>query len=223
VFLGMGLAGVNKLGLEGEGALEGIVDAVDYIARLRQARDLGTLPVGRRIVVIGGGMTAIDAAVQSKRLGAEDVTVVYRRGEQAMKASAYERHLAQTNGVLIRTWAMPVALLGDSGNVTGVTFERTREVEGRLVGTGETYTIPADMVFTAIGQILIPSALGGTDVLALSDGRIVVDQDGRTSVAGVWAGGDCVAGGQDLTVAAVEDGKLAAHAIDRSLMDSLAA
>lgn len=223
VFLGMGLAGVNKLGLAGEGALEGVVDAVDYIARLRQARDLAGLPVGRRIVVIGGGMTAIDVAVQSKRLGAEDVTVVYRRGEEEMKASAYERQLAQTNGVLIRTWAMPVAVLGDAGKVTGVTFERTREVEGKLVGTGEAYTIPADMVFTAIGQILVPSALGGLDVLALSSGRIVVDQDRRTSLAGVWAGGDCVAGGQDLTVAAVEDGKRAALAINQSLMGSLAA
>lgn len=220
VFLGIGLAGVNKLGLAGDAMLEGVVDAVDYIARLRQASDLSTLPVGRRIVVIGGGMTAIDVAVQSRRLGAEDVTIVYRRGEEAMKASAYERQLAQTNGVLIRTQAMPVALLGDAGKVTGVTFERS---DGRIAGTGETYTIPADMVFTAIGQVLVPNALGGADVLALSGGRIVVDAFRRTSLAGVFAGGDCVAGGQDLTVAAVEDGKQAALAIHQSLTGTLAA
>ena len=223
VFLGMGLAGVNKLGLAGEGALTGVVDAVDFIARLRQATDLSAIPVGRRIVVIGGGMTAIDAAVQSKRLGAEDVTVVYRRGEDAMKASAYERQLAQTNGVLIRTWAMPTALLGDGGHVTGVTFERTAEADGRLAGTGETYTLAADMVLTAIGQVLVPTAFGGAEVLSLTGGRIVVDAERRTSLAGVWAGGDCVAGGQDLTVAAVEDGKQAALAINRSLMGALAA
>jgi dihydropyrimidine dehydrogenase (NAD+) subunit PreT len=223
VFLGMGLAGVNRLGLAGEDALAGVEDAVAYIARLRQAKDRAALPVGRRVVVIGGGMTAIDVAVQSKRLGAEDVTVVYRRGADAMKASEYERDLAQTNGVLIRTEAMPIALLGDAGKVTGVTFERTRETEGRLSGTGETYTIPADMVFTAIGQVLVPNALGGADVLALSGGRIVVDEFRRTSLAGVFAGGDCVAGGQDLTVAAVEDGKQAALAIHQSLAGTLAA
>jgi len=223
VFLGMGLGGVNKLGLAGEGALAGVMDAVDWIAHLRQAKDLSTVPVGRRVVVIGGGMTAIDAAVQSKRLGAEEVTVVYRRGEDAMKASLYERQLAQTNGVLIRTWAMPSALHGDDGRVNAVAFERTAEPGGRLSGTGETFTIPAEMVLVAIGQVLVPSDIGGADVLALSGGRIVVDGDRRTSIPGVWAGGDCVAGGQDLTVSAVEDGKQAAFSIDRALKGVMAA
>ena len=182
MFLGMGLGGVNKLGLAGDGVLAGVMDAVDWIANLRQAKDLSTVPVGRRVVVIGGGMTAIDAAVQSKRLGAEEVTVVYRRGEDAMKASLYERQLAQTNGVLIRTWAMPSALHGDDGRVSAVAFERTAETGGRLSGTGETFTIPADMVLVAIGQVLVPSDLGGADVLALSGGRIVVDGDRRTSI-----------------------------------------
>jgi dihydropyrimidine dehydrogenase (NAD+) subunit PreT len=168
-------------------------------------------------------MTAIDAAVQSKRLGAEEVTVVYRRGEDAMKASLYERQLAQTNGVLIRTWAMPSALHGDDGRVSAVAFERTAETGGRLSSTGETFTIPADMVLVAIGQVLVPSDLGGADVLALSGGRIVVDGDRRTSISGVWAGGDCVAGGQDLTVSAVEDGKQAAFSIDRALKGVMAA
>ncbi len=104
VFLGLGLAGVNKLGLANEATLANVVDAVEYIAKLRQAKDLSKLPVGRRVVVVGGGMTAIDVAVQSKRLGAELVTIVYRRGQEQMKASGYEQELAQTNGVLIRTW-----------------------------------------------------------------------------------------------------------------------
>ena len=84
----MGLGATNKLGLPNETELENVVDAVDYIAALRQANDLSTLPVGRRVVVIGGGMTAIDIAVQSKRLGAQSVTIVYRRGDENMKASA---------------------------------------------------------------------------------------------------------------------------------------
>ena len=81
VFLGFGLAGVNDLGLDGE-QVEGVANAVDYIAALRQVRDKASLPVGRRVVVIGGGMTAIDIAVQSKALGAEEVTIVYRRGQE---------------------------------------------------------------------------------------------------------------------------------------------
>ena len=174
-------------------------------------------------MVIGGGMTAVDAAVQARRLGAEEVTIAYRRGLEAMKASLYERQLAQTNGVLIRTWAMPVELLGDNGRVTGVTFERTAEVDGKLLGAGERFTLAADMVMCAVGQVLVPSDLGGEELPALKGGRIVVDDERRTSLPGVWAGGDCVAGGKDLTVAAVEDGKQAALSINRALMGVLAA
>ena len=132
VFLGMGLGGVNKLGLPGETELENVVDAVGYIAVLRQAEDKSTMPVGRRVVVIGGGMTAIDIAVQSKKLGAQNVTIVYRRGEESMKASRFERELAQTNGVVIRTWAQPVAIEGHAGVFSGVLFEDTHEHEGCL-------------------------------------------------------------------------------------------
>ncbi len=97
VFLGMGLGGVNDLDFDEEP--DGVEDAVDYIAELRQADDLAALPVGRRVVVIGGGMTAIDIASQTKRLGAEEVTIVYRRAQSRMNASAYEQHIAQTDGV----------------------------------------------------------------------------------------------------------------------------
>ena len=213
VFLAMGLAAVNKLGLAAEGELANVLDAVDYIARLRQADDLAALPVGRRVVVIGGGMTAVDVAVQSKRLGAESVTIVYRRGLDQMKASAYERELAQTNGVLIRTFARPVALEGKAGAVSAVVFERTDDE----AATREAFRLEADVVFTAIGQKLTAEVLGANAPLDLKDGRIVVDGDRRTSLPSVWAGGDCVFGGQDLTVAAVEDGKRAAHSIDAAL------
>ncbi|MGD0721667.1 MAG: NAD(P)-dependent oxidoreductase [Roseiarcus sp.] len=220
VFLGLGLAAVNKLGLTGEAALANVLDAVDYIARLRQAEDLAELPVGRRVVVIGGGMTAVDVAVQSKLLGAELVTIVYRRGQEHMKASGYEQDLAQTRGVLVRTWARPVALEGHGEEVSGVVFERTREENGRLVGAGESFRVEADMVFSAIGQLLTPASFGGEAALAGRDGRILVDAERRTSQAGVWAGGDCVYGGQDLTVGAVEDGKQAARSIDAALRAS---
>ena len=217
VFVGTGLSAVNKLGLSGEDDLTGVVDAVDYISKLRQSKDLSKLPVGRHVVVIGGGMTAIDIAVQSKKLGAEHVTVVYRRGQDQMKASAYEQHLAQMSGVTLLTWARPSELIGDKGKLTAVRFAETAEKSGQLVDTGGTFTLPADMVFTAIGQLFVADGVGGAQPLALSGGRIVVNQERKTSVSGVWAGGDCVAGGQDLTVSAVEDGKQAAFSIHRAL------
>jgi dihydropyrimidine dehydrogenase (NAD+) subunit PreT len=223
VFLGIGLAGVNKLRLAGEGKLAGVRDAVEFIAELRQAKDLSRLSVGRRVVVIGGGMTAIDAAVQSKRLGADEVTIVYRRGEDDMKASGYERELARTDGVLIRHFGAPKTLEGDGRGVTGIVFERMTQNGKALAPTGETFRIEVDMVLTAIGQVLVPEAFGGAQALTLEDGRIVVDGERRTSLPGVWAGGDCVAGGQDLTVSAVEDGKQAAISIDKALMAAKAA
>jgi len=217
VFVGIGLSGVNKLGLAGEEGLSGVLDAVKYIADLRQAKDLSKLAVGRNVIVIGGGMTAIDAAVQSKKLGAENVTVVYRRGQADMKASAYEQEVAQTNGVTLKTFAQPSALLGEDGKVTAVRFDETDGSAGRLTATGGHYTLPADMVLTAIGQIFVLDGLGGADGLELEAGRIKIDCERRTSVKGIWAGGDCVAGGQDLTVTAVEDGKQAALSIHRAL------
>lgn len=215
VFLGLGLTGVNALGLAGED-VSGVADAVDYIADLRQATDLATLPVGRRVVVIGGGMTAIDIATQSKRLGAEEVTIVYRRGREKMGASQFERELAQSDGVHIRFNATPVRLLAPGGVVTAVEFETTAERNGSLVGTGDTFALDADMVFKAIGQSFVPLPLDNEPV-ALEAGRIAVNDERRTSLGDVWAGGDCVAGGSDLTVVAVEDGKIAAESIHRQL------
>jgi len=214
VFLGLGMAGVNNLGLPGE-ELSGVVDAVRYIADLRQADDLSTLPVGRNVVVIGGGMTAVDAAVQSKLLGAENVTMVYRRGKEQMNASEYEQQLAQTKGVKIIYWAQPVRLIeGDTGKIGAVEFEYTSQDNGKLASAGETFTLAADMVLKAIGQHFVDD---GTDGIALKAGRIEVDQNRRSNLKDVWAGGDCIVGGEDLTVAAVEDGKVAAEDINQYL------
>ena len=201
VFLGLGLSGVNALGAKNEDA-DGIADAVDYISDLRQAKDPSKLKVGRNVVVIGGGMTAIDIAVQSKLLGAENVTVIYRRGAEHMKASPYEQELAQTKGVNIKQWVAPKKVLVKSGNVIGLKCENT--------STGEKFEIQADMIFKAIGQTYIDVTSG---TIALDQGRIKVDAEKRTSVKGIWAGGDCIAGGKDLTVASVDDGRRAAESI----------
>jgi dihydropyrimidine dehydrogenase (NAD+) subunit PreT len=217
VFLGFGLGSVNDLGIENE-SLAGVENAIDYIAELRQADDKASLPVGRNVVVVGGGMTAIDIAVQSKRLGAERVDIVYRRGSEHMGASGFEQDLARKSGVTIHHWVRPVRLIGD-GSVSGIELEDTMlDDKGRLAATGETFTLAADVVFKAIGQKLDDEILAGQLAgLKLRNGKILVDASQATSVDGVWAGGDCAVGGDDLTVTAVQHGKLAAIAIDRHL------
>ncbi len=214
VFLGVGLGGVNALGAEGE-ALENVRPAVDFIAELRQSDDLSALPIGRRVVVIGGGMTAVDAAIQSRLLGAEEVTIVYRRDQARMSASLHEQNHAREKGVAIRCNARPVRVLGE-GAVRAVEFAYTVDGPDGLRDAGETFTLAADQVFKAIGQSFSP---GATLDLALEGGKIAVDAEGRTSVAGVWAGGDCAAGGEDLTVTAVAQGRDAAESIHKTLME----
>ena len=209
VFLGIGLTGVGALGLDGE-ALAGTENAVDFIATLRQTPDLTALPIGRHVVVIGGGMTAVDAAVQSKLLGAETVTIAYRRTRDRMPASRWEQDLAAAHGVRLMFGVAPHALHGEG---------RLREVELAYVGpdmslTGETVLLRADQMFRAIGQ-----RLEAVEGLSLDSGKLAVTGPGRTSLDGVWAGGDCASGGEDLTVTAVAEGRDAAEDIHTTLME----
>lgn len=206
VFLGIGLGAVNALGMTGD---EAASNAVDFIAALRQAGDLREVPVGRNVVVIGGGMTAVDAAVQARLLGAENVTLAYRRGRDRMGASRFEQDLAASKGVRIITNVMPVAL--ENGTMV---LEYTAETDGRLQGTGERLELPADQVLRAIGQMLVP--LGDLD---LERGKVAVSGSGQTGIAGVWAGGDCTPG-EDLTVVAVAEGRDAAEDIHAALMQA---
>jgi glutamate synthase (NADPH/NADH) small chain len=209
VFMGVGLGINNALQIDGEQA-HGVLSAVNYIHRLRQAKDLSELPVGQDMVVIGGGMTAIDIAVQTKRLGANNVSIVYRRGKDNMSASLEEQELALKEGVRIVYWAQPVSLQIEKNVLTGVTFKSTNSAEA------ENFTMPADMLFKAIGQSLAPI---DTDIpqFTTMQGKIAVDAEQRTSHMGIWAGGDCVSGGDDLTVSAVQDGKVAALSIHNTL------
>lgn len=214
VFLGMGLQGVNALGSNGE-ERENIHDAVDFIYDLRQAEDVSALPIGRDVVVIGGGMTAVDAAVQARHLGAQNVTIVYRRAQDRMSASSHEQEHASTAGVRIICNASPVAIHGN-GTIREVEFAYTRDGAAGFEETGERFRLAADQLFRAIGQRLH----GQPDGLTLDHGKIAVDGVGRTSVPGVWAGGDCAAGGDDLTVTAVAEGRDAAEDIHTKLMES---
>lgn len=211
VFLGVGLGGVNALDIGGCDKL-GVSDAVAFIEILRQTSDLSTIPIGRNVVVIGGGMTAIDAAVQSKLLGAEQVTIVYRRSREAMSASRYEQDLAAKHGVKLMFNVQPKRLHGN-GAVAMLELEYTADKNGNLEATGETLHLSADQVFTAIGQTLKTNAS-----LTLEGPKIAVNSAGLTSRAGVWAGGDCASSGDDLTVTAVAEGRDAAMDIHKTLM-----
>ncbi len=211
VFLAIGLSGVNALSIEGEDKAN-VEDAVDFIANLRQSKNLETLSIGRKVVVIGGGMTAVDAAVQSKFLGAQHVTLAYRRGQDQMNASGFEQNLAASSGVTILTNVQPLKVIGN-GSVEEVEFGYTKDDGDGLKLTGETFQLPADQVFKAIGQ-----NLENGDGLELSGGKILVDENGRASLDGVWAGGDCASGGDDLTVTAVAEGRDAAEDIHAQLM-----
>ncbi|MEE2860403.1 MAG: NAD(P)-dependent oxidoreductase [Pseudomonadota bacterium] len=211
VFLGMGLGGVNALRAEGEDR-DHVLDAVSFIRDLRQADDLTALAVGRDVVVIGGGMTAIDAGVQARLLGAENVTIVYRRGQDRMGASRHEQDHATASGVRIICDAAPVALHGN-GAVAEVEFAYTEDGPDGLALTDGRFRLRADQVFRAIGQRLD----GAPEALDLIAGKIAVSPEGRTSMDGIWAGGDCAAGGNDLTVTAVAQGRDAAEDIDARL------
>ncbi|MEC8155784.1 MAG: FAD-dependent oxidoreductase, partial [SAR324 cluster bacterium] len=205
----------NQLDI-GETPGEGVHSAVDYIEDLRQAQNLENLPVGRRVVVIGGGSTAIDIAVQSKKLGAEDVTMVYRRGPEQMSATDVEQEFAQVNDVRIRTWLQPDSWMMENGRLSGIRFEYTEpDSSGKLTGKSEFLEIDADCVFLALGQKMMSDIFDLE--MEMNSGKLAVDEQGATSQSGIWAGGDCIRSGEDLTVHAVEQGKQAAIAMDQWL------
>ena len=208
VFIGVGLVGVNELSVPGNDK-NNVLDAVKFIEDLRQKKDKASIPIGRKIVVIGGGMTAVDAAVQSKLLGADDVSIVYRRERAKMGASKFEQDLATSKGVRIIENASPVEISGNEA-VSSIKFAYTKSTNGVLEIQSEEFELEVDQVFKAIGQN-IDSNLRD---LKLENGKIVIDEEGRTSIKGIWAGGDCALGGEDLTVTAVAQGRDAAESIN---------
>ena len=212
VFLGVGLVGVNELSVPGNDK-NNVLDAVKFIENLRQKEDKASIPIGRKIVVIGGGMTAVDAAVQSKLLGADDVSIVYRRERAKMGASKFEQDLATSKGVRIIENASPVEISGNEA-ASSIKFAYTKSTNGILEIQSEEFELEVDQVFKAIGQN-IDSSLRD---LKLENGKIVIDEEGRTSIKGLWAGGDCALGGEDLTVTAVAQGRDAAESINNRLM-----
>jgi dihydropyrimidine dehydrogenase (NAD+) subunit PreT len=216
IFIGIGLSGVNPHKINGE-EVKGVVDATEYIHDLRQTNQKSQLPVGDKVIVIGGGMTAIDIAVQSKKLGASEVTIAYRRDQNHMKASEHEQQYAQINDVKLSFCYNPIKILSENGQLTGVEFEITKlDEDGKIFNTGKTIQLEADVLFKAIGQTLLTEQLGDlNESLKLENGKLAVSKDKKTTLDKVWAGGDCISDGEDLTVSAVQDGKLAAESINK--------
>lgn len=215
VFIGIGLGKTYSLGIDNEG-IAGVSDAVEFIEKLRQTEDKSTMSVGNDVVIIGAGNTAIDAAVQAKRLGAQNVSLIYRRGQQHMSATDWEINLARTNDVVIKLWSAPSKIIGEE-HVQAIELTKTEIKDGKLVSTDDTYTVQTDMILKAIGQKLDNSLFND---IHIEKGKIMINDSYQTSVKGVYAGGDAIKSGEDLTVQAVEDGKQAAHAIHSFLMEA---
>lgn len=221
VFLSVGLGAVPPLGIPGE---EFIVDGLSYIETSKM--NPGALQVGREVVVIGAGNTAVDCATIAKRLGAERVTMVYRRTQKEMTAYPHEFEFAKKEGIEFRFLTQPVEVLVQDGKVTGLRCVRMQlgapDATGRPAPVpvpGSEFVLPCDQVVKAIGQEK-PAVAKLLD-LETEKGFIKVDQDYQTSLPGVYAGGDCIrAKGSASTVMAVQDGKLAARAIHRKLVPS---
>jgi dihydropyrimidine dehydrogenase (NAD+) subunit PreT len=224
VFLGVGLGHTLPLGIEGED-LPGVWEALAFIFQTH-TKPFAECEVGKQVVVVGAGNTAIDVATAAKRLGAERVTIAYRRGEDVMPAFAYEYELAKADGVRFEWFAQPVRILGDNSTATGVEFVRT-ELEDRASRqskirpvVGSNFILGADMIVKALGQEPLLELLHALPGLQVNGDRVVVDRSTRaTTVPKLFAGGDCIRGGGEI-VDAVQDGKIAAWGIHAMLCPS---
>jgi dihydropyrimidine dehydrogenase (NAD+) subunit PreT len=209
VFLGIGVGLTRQLDVLGE-QLEGVVDAISFIHNIR-SDDFNQVVVGEKVAVIGMGMTAIDAATQAKRLGAKEVTIIYRRTEKEKPCTKVELDIARLDGCRIVWLAAPAVLAGENGKITHLICSQTvlgePDVSGRRapVETGETFTLEVDMVIKATGQIPYRELVKSSQ-LPDAGGKIVTSVMGETGLPGVFAGGDCVNGGKEV-VDAVQAGK----------------
>lgn len=215
LFMGIGLGGTHHLGIPGEN-LKGVYDALSFI-ELVKAGDRKRAGGSQCTVVIGGGNTAIDATTQSKRSGAEDVVLAYRRGREDMSAYDFEVELAKSDGARLLTNAVPKRILGKS-KVEGVEFVRSQMKNGKLIEVPRSkFVVDCDRVIKAIGQSKRFSLAKALKLEQDDSGRLVVDRATlRTSHEKVFAGGDAVNGGKEVVNAAA-DGKRAAYGIWRTL------
>jgi dihydropyrimidine dehydrogenase (NAD+) subunit PreT len=214
VFLGIGVGLARQLDIPGE-ELEGVEDAIKFIYDLRD-KGFPAIPVGDKVAVIGMGMTAIDAATQAKRLGAKEVTMLYRRTQEEMPCTQHELDIAMLDGCKIVWLAAPKELKGINGKVTQIICAVMElgepDASGRRspVETGETFSLDVDMVIKAAGQMPFAELIIDNGIMN-NKGKVVINNC-ATNIKGVFAGGDAVNGGREV-VDAVQAGKDAALAI----------
>lgn len=215
VYLGFGVGLARQLEIPGE-ELEGVEDAISFIYKIRN-EGYDKVGVGDKVAVIGMGMTAIDAATQAKRLGAKEVTMLYRRTQAEMPCTQHELDIAMLDGCQITWLAAPKELIGKDGRVSQIVCDVMElgepDAGGRRspVATGETFTLDVDMVIKAAGQMPFEE-LVTKDGLENKNGKLTVKDKTATNIKSVFAGGDCVNGGKEV-VDAVQAGKDGAGAI----------
>ncbi|KAA0229619.1 NAD(P)-dependent oxidoreductase [candidate division KSB1 bacterium] len=221
VFLGVGLGKTAALRIPGE-EMEGVYEALDFIMPTRLQK-MQECVVGENVLVIGAGNTAIDVATAARRLGANSVTIVYRRGETEMPAFKYEYELAKADGVKFLWHTVPQKIVAENGKVAGLQCVKAKssakDANVELLA-GSEHTLPCDMVVAALGQDPLYDLYKTIPNLAVQGKKVVIDANtGATSVQGLFAGGDCVNGGGEV-VDAVEMGKVAARGIKNYLFES---
>ena len=222
VFLGIGLGATAPLKIPGEN-LKGVMEGLSFLEKTR-TMPLEKIPVGRRVAVIGGGNTAVDSAMAALRLGAEEVTVVYRRTEKEMPAYKKEMERARLEGIRFVWLAAPLRIMGKR-KVEGIRCLGMRlgapDESGRprpVPVKGSEFVLPCDMAIKALGQMLFEDLAAQIKGLKLKKGLIVVNsKTGATSVPRLFAGGDCASGGGGEMVNAVSEGIRAARGIDKML------
>lgn len=218
VFLGVGLGKTALLNIAGE-ELEGVYEALDFIMPTRLQK-MQACVVGENVLVIGAGNTAIDVATAARRLGANSVTIVYRRGEAEMPAFKYEYELAKADGVKFLWHTVPQKITGENGKIMGLHCVKAKpsakDAKLEVLANSE-HTLPCDMVVAALGQEPLYDLYKTIPSLNVQGKKVVIEAStGATSVRGLFAGGDCVNGGGEV-VDAVEMGKTAAKGMVKYL------
>ncbi len=225
VFIGVGLGESGKLNIPGE-SLNGVIGALEFIENIKQ-ENWNSVNVGRRVAVIGAGNTSIDAATEAKRLGAEEVMIVYRRSEAEMPANDFEYRLAKNDGIVFHFLTSPIEILGNK-SVESIKCTKNKlgepDRQGRkkpiLIPNSE-FEIPVDMIIYALGQQPKLKFFNSIPDLKIENNKVLVNNETyQTSNPKVFAGGDCINGGKEVVNAAY-DGKQAAHGIDKFLNNNI--
>ncbi len=220
VFLGMGLGKGRALEIKGEN-LKGVYDALNFIEETK-FNDLKKIKIGKNVLVIGGGNTALDSAIAAKKIGADAVDLIYRRTEAEMPGFKNSYKKAKLEGVHFHWLVAPVEIIGEKGRAKGVKCIKmklgTKDLSGRprpVPVEGSKYVIPCDMVIKGLGQESIKDIADKISGLELNKKGLIKinEKTGMTSIEGIYAGGDCVNGGKEV-VHAVREGKIAAKAIN---------